>query len=64
MMVPDDKDTSAVARTEGEDCGMLGCQGKLEFKPVENCACHIFAPCAACEHVSLWCPVCGWAEEM
>ena len=47
---------------EGDKCPQ-NCQGKLEYKPVENCSCHINPPCSACTDNALTCNDCGWKEE-
>lgn len=44
----------------GERCNRDGCKGIIEFSFVDNCSCHIVAPCSAHENVRPWCPVCGW----
>jgi len=45
---------------EGETCGRDGCDGVLVLEPVENCSCHISAPCGACMTPRDHCPVCDW----
>lgn len=51
-----------VGDDEGAICNRDGCDGRMEWKPVENCSCHINPPCPQCENQSLWCPECG--EEL
>ncbi len=34
--------------------------GVLGYEQVENCACHINPPCAACVDNPLVCNICGW----
>ena len=34
-------------------------EGRLEWKPAENCSCHIVAPCGQCENTPLYCCACG-----
>jgi hypothetical protein len=48
---------------EGMPCPHTGCDGELEFQPVENCSCHINPPCPGCVEQTLWCPTCGWEYE-
>jgi len=45
---------------EGTVCRRSACKGVIEERPVENCACHINPPCAACTTPREWCPECGW----
>lgn len=49
---------------EGETCGRLvddePCDGILETRPVENCSCHISAPCHNCTADRTFCPVCDY----
>lgn len=49
-------------REEGENC-YRECGGKLEFKEVENCSCHINPPCKACVDNDLTCDQCGWSID-
>jgi hypothetical protein len=49
-----------VGTTEDALCRRDGCCGRIEIKPVENCSCHISAPCPACTDTPLWCPDCDW----
>lgn len=50
---------------EGDLCGQIlesgreRCAGMLGFNPIENCTCHILAPCARCEGSPLVCLECG-----
>ena len=50
-------------KEEGDVCGVDGCNGHLKFEIVENCSCHISAPCTKCLNVNLYCPECGWTNE-
>ncbi len=45
---------------EGDVCKRDGCNGVIHLPEVENCSCHISAPCPAHESQTLCCPVCGW----
>lgn len=45
---------------EGESCEREGCSGVIELEEVENCSCHISAPCSKCTDADMWCPECGW----
>ena len=45
---------------EGDDCPH--CDGKMGIAPVENCSCHISAPCGQCVDNPLLCDQCGWQE--
>ncbi len=40
-----------------------GCQGTIEQHPVNNCSCHLSAPCGACTEPSGYCETCGWEES-
>lgn len=48
---------------EGDRCQQKGCNGKLDFPPVENCSCHISPPCNACVNRQLTCNECGWVDD-
>lgn len=48
---------------EGHICNRDGCRGILEVVPVENCSCHISAPCPGHENQILTCPECDWSSE-
>lgn len=52
---------SAAPVAVGDDCPN-GCEIDLVLSPVENCSCHIAAPCGACMSQTLTCPECGWTE--
>lgn len=39
------------------------CDGVMGFPKVENCSCHITAPCGACTSVKLTCDKCGWEQQ-
>ncbi|AWJ88897.1 hypothetical protein Sp245p_03385 [Azospirillum baldaniorum] len=39
-----------------------GCGGVLHWPEVENCSCHISAPCGNCTDNRLICNECGWEE--
>ena len=45
---------------EGDTCGRGGCEGVIELEEVENCSCHISAPCWKHEQADMHCPDCGW----
>lgn len=47
---------------EGNSCPEEGCFGKLEYKPVVDCSCHVCPPCSACVENPLSCNVCDWEE--
>lgn len=49
---------------EGVVCAMEGCDGVIEFSEVENCSCHISAPCSGCMGTKFVCPKCGWEEDI
>lgn len=42
------------------ECGI----GELDHGPVEDCSCHIWAPCGSCVKNPLRCPTCAWVEEV
>jgi len=44
---------------EGDCCLNEGCNGVLEYLEVENCYCHIVAPCNICVNNPLACSECG-----
>lgn len=46
---------------EGDKC--TECNGRMTFPVVENCSCHINAPCSACVENPLTCNTCGWVYE-
>lgn len=55
---------------EGQACPFMDakdetvpCAGTLEFGEVENCSCHISAPCSGHTEQKLACTVCGWEVE-
>lgn len=48
---------------EGDKCDRNGCEGVIQLHPIENCSCHIFAPCFACTSPRCFCDVCGWEES-
>lgn len=48
---------------EGEVCNRDGCEGVIAYRMVENCSCHLCAPCGACVNNPAQCPDCGWSEE-
>lgn len=48
---------------EGDTCLRNGCQGTIERHPVNNCSCHLSAPCSACTAPSGYCDECGWEES-
>ena len=35
-------------------------EGEMHFPAVENCSCHICAPCSKCTDNQLTCKLCGW----
>ena len=43
---------------EGAPCPDEGCTGILEHEKVENCSCHIAAPCYNCENAGFECTDC------
>lgn len=45
---------------EGAQCNRGDCAGYIELEKVENCSCHISAPCSAHENADMCCPGCGW----
>ena len=47
---------------EGDKCPECE-EGKLYYPLVENCSCHINAPCSACTNKSLVCDECGYEPE-
>jgi hypothetical protein len=49
--------------SEGEVCGRSACKGIVSFRDVENCSCHLNAPCAACCSPRGECSECGWDER-
>lgn len=59
IVMPGDR----VGYSLGEICNRGGCVGVLDLRPVENCSCHISAPCGACENSKLFCTVCGRESE-
>ena len=47
----------------GDTCNRDGCGGIIEVSPIENCSCHITAPCSGCSDQVLYCPECGWDSD-
>lgn len=45
--------------SEGGTCPVDGCAGSLIYPEVDNCSCHLCAPCGACVDVDLECDECG-----
>lgn len=43
---------------EGDKCQTEGCDGEMEFGILENCSCHVNAPCSACVDQKLTCDKC------
>lgn len=56
---------STIGTDEDAVCGRGDppCEGKLTFKEVKNCSCHINPPCPACSESWLECDECGWDQE-
>lgn len=48
---------------EGDACPEGDCDGKLEFKRLGDCSCHIRPPCGNCVSAPLTCTECGWMRE-
>ena len=55
--------TTAFGDEEGQTCGRNGCNGVIAEHPVENCSCHISAPCGACTTPREYCPICAWSAD-
>lgn len=55
--------TGDLGYVEGDACNRDGCTGIIALHDVENCSCHLHAPCAAHMDQSHFCPVCGWEEK-
>lgn len=55
--------TTDLGYVEGDTCNRDGCKGAITMHPVENCSCHLHAPCSACTDVTAFCPECGWEES-
>jgi len=45
-------------KSEGDKCKSENCNGTYEFQEVENCSCHLNAPCGACTGNPLICNEC------
>lgn len=56
-------EAGAPGEEEGETCNRNGCGGTMDWPKVENCSCHISAPCGACENNPLTCDQCGAEVE-
>jgi hypothetical protein len=50
-------------REEGGPCPECGPEGRMGFKEVEGCSCHINPPCNQCVTNPLVCLSCGWQED-
>lgn len=48
---------------EGSTCGRNGCTGAIELHEVEDCSCHLSAPCYEHTKPRAFCPDCGWEES-
>ena len=48
---------------DGSRCGRMGCAGKIEIHPSDNCSCHISPPCSSCTSPRAFCPECDWQEK-
>lgn len=47
---------------DGDKCPKCN-KGSFHYPDVENCTCHISAPCGACENNRLECDVCGYQPD-
>jgi hypothetical protein len=47
---------------DGAICGRDGCAGVIGSHDVENCSCHLGAPCGQCTSPKGFCPECDWEE--
>ena len=47
---------------EGQTCPYCK-EGQMEYPEVENCSCHINAPCANHTNIELECSECGFSED-
>lgn len=47
----------------GDKCLRDGCDGVIQERPVENCSCHITAPCNKCTSPRAYCETCDWDES-
>lgn len=45
---------------EGATCNREGCDGRIELEKVENCSCHLSAPCWGHVNADMECRECGW----
>jgi hypothetical protein len=55
-----EKESIEIGYCEDDVCGRNGCKGILKLRPVENCSCHISAPCSACTTPGEYCPECDY----
>jgi hypothetical protein len=46
----------------GEKCNRAGCAGIIAETAVENCSCHISAPCSGCTSSRYYCETCDWHQ--
>lgn len=56
-MLPEPPDVS-----QGDACPVPGCTGVMDYPPVDNCYCHLSAPCSACADNVLVCTDCSYRE--
>lgn len=56
-------DKHQVGYEEGNVCGRDGCDGTITDAPVENCSCHISAPCSQCVENRFYCSKCDWRAK-
>lgn len=55
---------NCIGDDEDEECCRDGCEGWIEYEPVEcYCAVSPRPPCGNCENSGVWCPECGWRER-
>jgi hypothetical protein len=47
----------------GEICGRASCKGEISLREIENCSCHLDAPCSSCTEPRGQCGECGWDQR-
>lgn len=53
---------------EGDRCNRVSesgvvCDGTMDYREVEDCRCHLYAPCNACVENPVVCDICGASEH-
>ncbi|PXB01155.1 hypothetical protein DMB41_16295 [Pectobacterium carotovorum subsp. carotovorum] len=52
-----------LGHVDGDICRRMGCKGVIAERQVDNCSCHMHAPCPECVENRHYCPLCGWEAK-